>query len=383
MPALRARELTLSGDIRLLGNWGDVPDDGVLRAFCKLPPNRGQANRRNKRHHYISVTYMDGFAGQDGRVWAYRAEAADDPHRARPASVGYENHYYSHKRDDGTLENHGYEDLWGRIETTWTVTRRAVAEKRLSAAMSFNLLGMVAMMRVRVPAAREATQLLLAQKLRSEVLALEAHGLLPDEFKRYAGELKTIPVGINPVQTLLAMRDGFLQQGDLSFKLGFEVLHNTTSLPFITSDNPVCIYDPRVPFQARRPYEYDGQVELIFPIDARTALRGSSRLRPTNVVVHHRELGDRRAVRAINRTISQFGYRLVIAPDRSSDAVIAELAATSPTIEADVRVLGKKTEIHWRNRFGPRPTLSPFIDTPQKAARLEAQLAVARGEGWL
>lgn len=369
----------MNGDIRLPADWGEVPDDGDLRAFSKVPPNRGQANRRNKRHHYISVTYMDGFAGDDGRVWAYRAEAANDPHRALPASVGYENHYYSHKRDDGTLENHGYEDLWGQIETPWTATRRALAAQRLGAAMSFNLLGMVAMMRVRVPAAREATHLLLAQKLRSEALALEEHGLLPEELKRYAGELDAIPIGINPVQTLLAMREGLLQQGDLCFRLGFEVLHNSTNLPFITSDNPVCIYDPRVPFQTRRPYEYDDHVELIFPVDARTALRGSSRLRPTNVVVGHRKLRDERAVCAMNETIAQFGYRLVIAPDRSSDAVIAKLAATSPTIETDVRVLGKTTEIHWRNRFGPRPTLSRFIDTPQKAARLEAQLAAPHG----
>jgi hypothetical protein len=57
----------------------------------------------------------------------------------------------------------------------------------------------------------------------------------------------------------------FRQFGDLCFRLGFEVLHNRSETPFITSDNPVCFYDPRVPFDERMPYDDTGEVELLSP----------------------------------------------------------------------------------------------------------------------
>jgi hypothetical protein len=237
---------------------------------------------------------------------------------------------------------------------------------------------MASIMRARVPASRDKTAVLLAAKMRAEAQAMRARGLLPEELLRYADELDTVPVGINAEQTLRSMNDDFAQFGDLCFDIGFEVLHNTTALPFITSDNPVCVYDPRLSSALRTPYTYDDHIEMLFPLDARTLLRGSSRLSPTNLIVRHRDLSDRRTVRDFNRTIAQFAYRLAIAADRSSDQLIAAEAKLSPTIETEARELGDQLQIHWNYVFGPRPKLSPFIDTPEKAARLEAQMAAAR-----
>lgn len=163
--------------------------------------------------------------------------------------------------------------------------------------------------------------------------------------------------------------------GDLCFELGFEVLHNKTDLPFLTSDNPVCSYDPNEPFAARAPYDHDGEIELIFPIDAWTMLRGSNRREPVNIISLHREIADRRIIQRLNRTIAQFSYRLTLAQDRSSDALIRAHAAMVPTITTDIRRQGKTTQIHWKHLFGPRPKLSQYIDTPEKAARLEEKMA--------
>jgi len=265
--------------------WGNIPADADVRPFSRIRSAGAQLNRNNKRHHYISVTYMAGFADERRRVWAYRADEPQKPLHLPPANTGYERYYYSQPLPDGGQENHRFEDLWNAIETVWPETLRAIASRRLSPAVSFNTLGMATIMRTRVPAARERNEVLLAAKLRAEFQALEAIGRLPPEFQRYAGQLDTVPVGVNPHETLLAMRADFKQFGDQCFQMGFEVLHNGLDTPFITSDNPVCIYDPRQRPAARRPYEFDGQVELIFPLDARTLLRGSNRLAPVNQLV--------------------------------------------------------------------------------------------------
>ena len=68
--------------------------------------------------------------------------------------------------------------------------------------------------------------------------------------------------------------------GDLCFRLGFIVLHNKTDLPFITSDNPVCVFDPALTLENRRPYQSDGATALMFPIDSHHLLYGHSAVRP-------------------------------------------------------------------------------------------------------
>lgn len=357
------------------GRWGEVPADLDVRPFSHTDAWREGERRNNKRHHFVSVTYMNGFLDAIGRVHAYRTDEPAKPLHVPPESIGYEKYYYSQPLPDGTRENHRYEDLWNAVESVWPETMRAVLSHRVSPAVSFNLLGMATIMSTRVPAARERNEVLLATKLRAEVQAAEEFGLLPPELARYAGMLDTVPVGVNPHETLLAMQADFKLFGDLCFRLGFEVLHNSTGVPFITSDNPVCYYDPDKPTNTRRPYVEGNDVELIFPLDSQRMLRGSTKLRPTNQVVRHRRLSDAAKVRRMNRTIAQFAYRLIIASDRSADDLAQRYAGLTPTVEVEVRRVGKEVQIIWNHVFGPRPALSQYIDTPEKAARLEAKMA--------
>ncbi|MGH6755184.1 MAG: hypothetical protein ACREDP_23770 [Bradyrhizobium sp.] len=109
-------------------------------------------------------------------------------------------------------------------------------------------------------------------------------------------------------------------------------------------------------------------------------VRGSSKRGPVNMISRHRDISDSRKVRQLNRTIAQFSYRMTIARDRSSDELIRAHAALVPTIATEVRRQAKEIQIIIRNVFGPRPVLSQFIDTPEKAARLEAKMSAASTE---
>ncbi|RUV98083.1 DUF4238 domain-containing protein [Mesorhizobium sp. M1A.F.Ca.IN.022.07.1.1] len=359
------------------GKWGDVPIDGDVRPFSIFNPVRSGAGRTNRKHHFISVTYMEGFADDRGRVQVYRAEAPEAPLPKQPRATGYENYYYSQKLPGGGQENHRFEDLWNPIETVWPETVRALQARRLSPALSFNVQGMQTIMRTRVPATRDRIALMLEAKLRSECKVLEEIGKLPPDLERYAGQFDTVPVGINPQETLLAMEDEFQTFGDLCFRLGFEVLHNKTDIPFLTSDNPVCTYDPRKPLLARTPYDHSSDIELIFPLTARMLVLGSNKRQPFGVLSRHRDVTDKHKVRRFNRTIAQFAYRMTVGQDRSSDALICAHARLVPTISTEVRRHNNEIQIVWRHIFGSKPALSQYIDTPKKASRLEAKMASA------
>lgn len=362
------------------GLLGAVPVDGDVRPFTLINPSGGNTNRNNRRHHFISAVYMDGFAAEDGRVQVYLCEVPENPLPMKPRAIGFERDYYSQKLPEGGQENHRFEDFWNTIETVWPETIRALEARRLSPAISFNVLGMQTIMRARVPATRDRHALMIEAKLRSQHMVAKEIRALPPEMERYAGQFDTVPIGINPHETLLAMQGEFKDFGDLCFRLGFEVLHNRTSTPFLTSDNPVCSYDPRQTLLARTPYKHSSEVELIFPISAHMLVRGSSKRGPVNMISRHRDISDSRKVRQLNRTIAQFSYRITIARDRSSDELIRAHAALVPTITTEVRRQAKEIQIIIRNVFGPRPVLSQFIDTPEKAARLEAKMSAASTE---
>ncbi|MDB5577516.1 MAG: hypothetical protein JWR80_2692 [Bradyrhizobium sp.] len=363
------------------GEWGDVPVDGDVRPFSMINPVRGEIERNNRRHHYVSKVYMEGFTNARGRIQVYRQESPETPHAVQPAAIGYEKDYYSQPLPGGGQENHRFEDLWNTIESVWPETIRALRSRRLSPAISLNVQGMQAIMRARVPATRDPHALMADAKLRSELKILEEFGALPPEYEIYAGQLDTVPIGINPQHTLLAMREELMASGDLNFRLGFQVLHNHTNTPFLTSDNPVCSYDPRQPVAHRAPYDHSGEIELLFPLTASMLLHGSSKRLPVNTISRHNDMDDERVVRYVNRTIARFAYRLTLGQDRSSDDLVLAHAGLVPTISTDVQRHGNEVQIHCRDIFGPRPALSQYIDTPEKAERLEAKLGAVATRG--
>ncbi len=375
------RPLPVTSGANYFGEWGNVPPDADVQPFSMKNPVREGGDRTNRKHHFVSITYMDGFTDETGRVQVYRSEDPQNPHATQPRATGYQKQYYSQPLPEGGIEHHRFEDLFNTIETVWPETVRALEARRLSQAISFNVQGMQTIMRVRVPAARDRTALMLEAKLRSECKALEEIGALPPEFARYSGQSGTVPIGINPHETLHAMKQQFKEFGDLCFRLGFEVLYNRTGIPFLTSDNPVCIYDPRLSPVDRRPYDYSGEVELLFPVTSRMIVRGSSKRGPANVISRQGDITDRRIVRRMNETIAQFAYRMTIARDRSCDEIIQRHAALVPTIRTEVRQVGKEIQKHVREIFGPRPNLSQYIDTPEKAVRLEEKMAAQAAAG--
>ena len=254
---------------------------------------------------------------------------------------------------DGGQDNNTFENFFGTIESTWNplaVRLCSPAATDFTSSEFVDLFTFLILMRVRVPAARDMVEITLAEQVKATARLLDQQGKLPPKPEDLDDEiLNHLSVPIDPHISLRAMPDLARGFGIVLGHLGFEVLHNKTDVSLLTSDNPVVCFDPTVPegrvlpYQVRPPH---GSIEMLFPIDAETVLRGHTRLRRAGPrSLGHTVLTDRQQAKRINRFIARFGYRFVFARDRSHEPLIVRHASTSPVIDMLNGCV-----------FGPRPT---------------------------
>jgi len=293
---------------------------------------------------------------------AYRKDEVLPPLHLRPSGVAFERYYYSQPLPEGGRDNNTLEDFFSDIETTWTplverLRSGSTVSSDLEALRSF-----MTLMRVRVPAARDMVEVSRAEQVKATTRFLDQQGMLPPKPVGHEDILDHLSVSIDPHQSLHAMPD--LARGfDLVLdQLVFEVLHNATGVDFITSDNPVMYFDPTVqevmvlPYQVRPPL---GSIELLFPIEPDTVLRG--RTGPPGL--RHVTLSDRQSAKRINRFTARFGYRFVFSRDRTHEALVIKHAGTSPVMKTETMPGPTGGVVIWhRCVFGDRPIKPKWAD---------------------
>lgn len=319
-----------------------------------------QSAPERKRHHFVSVTYLNAWTSMPGRkLYAYRSDDASAPFHIQPDEIGFENYYYSQMRADGTRDNDSFEDLFGGVEAQWPTVMKALEAQALDPLALHWLYAMTTMMRTRVPAARNFNEEIIALEMRTGLKVFAEMGRLPEKLKRYEHELDTVDIAIERQRTLGKMSEDMRRFGDMTQRLGFEILCNETGTDFITSDNPVAYFDPG-DAGIRRPYIENEKIELYFPLSPTLAFHGANRLRRFGQMPRFRTVTDTTKVRAINRITARFAYRLAFARDRSHNDLIARHSATSPVLDPKVVRKPKEIQYHVGHRFGPRPTLLKF-----------------------
>lgn len=314
---------------------------------------------QKKRHHYVPVTYLNRFTDAAGRVFAYRKDGPQKPLHLRPSEIAFERYYYSQPLPDGGQDNNRLEDAFSEVESTWPGIVDDLSLRRDLGDRMSRLFEFIGLLRVRGPAARDPVELYLAHFARRKMLALTANGRLPP---LPAGlDFDDIVISIDPHQSIHAMVQMLQGFAIIWESTGLQVVHNTTDEPFITSDNPVVVFDPSVPDEQVLPYTVrppHGRVELLLPISDRVLLRGSSEvpILRRGDRLSHKEMTSRAEVRRVNRFVARFGYRFVFANHGGLEALVAKHAAVSPTIRFDVVPAGDGGEFNFSQMvFGPRP----------------------------
>lgn len=305
-----------------------------------------------KRHHYVPICYLNQFTDSKGRTFAYRKDDPLPPLHVPPSEIAFERYYYSQPLPEGGRDNNSVENFFSTIETTWPpIVDRII--NRQDTRLDFEAIAVfLSMLRVRVPAARDLVELSLAEMVKTTTRHLDEAGHLPP--KPEGLNLDDIAVSIDPHQSLHAMPSLIQGFGAIIGGLGYEVLHNSSGISFVSSDNPVIYYDPNVPIHELRPYRVrlNQRIELIFPVTKNIVLRGRSDIVGRRYI-RHVTLTSKDEVRRINRLVAKFGYRFVFAADETHEQLAKRYAASSPVLRSEVQV-NNISEIWQELIFGPR-----------------------------
>jgi hypothetical protein len=292
-----------------------------------------------KRHHYVPVSYLARFTDEDGFLTVYRKDDPSKPIRSKPQGIAFRRYYYSQPVPGGGYNHDRFERGLAELENGWSqlAARISAGENINNHEDLENLLGFIALQRVRVPAARDMAERAYAHVIMQELRGLDAAGKLDPKPKGFENILDLVGVTVDPHQSIHAMAHQLPHLGGLFDSIGYEILHNDTELSFITSDNPVIYFDPSAPEKEMRPYAVHvplRPMELLFPVDPTTVVRGHSDLRNRFVGqgLRHSRLRDMKAVRRINRLTARFGYELLIARDQSHASLMKQYAAKSPVL---------------------------------------------------
>jgi hypothetical protein len=312
-----------------------------------------------KRHHYIPIAYLKNFADSKGRITAF---LKDDPSKTLcvdPKEIGFEKYYYSQITASGDKDNNTVEDLFCVTESQWPpLVKRMINYESINDKI-FDFFTFLALMRMRVPAVRDAYEAISASFIKAQLDIMNEAGELPPPPKGIENLLEYIDVAIDPQHSLYGMKDtasGFATTVD---RLGFQIVHLPSNMSIITSDNPIVYYNPDIDESIMRPYVVGldkGSIELLFPVAPQLLIRGHTDLKFRNRMrgIEHASLADASEIKRINRMISRFSYRFVFAKDNQHRPVFEKYADTSPVFSASRTHKLEGLEVRGSWQFGKR-----------------------------
>lgn len=313
---------------------------------------------QKKRHHFVPKAYMNPFCNKSGRVLVYRKDGDGKPLPVVPNETQHQRYYYSQPKPDGGMDNNTLENLFGDLEGAWPpLVERIEAREDVNDSLEV-LFNFMALQRARVPACRDAVELMLAATVKNLAKQMHQDGQLPPLPEGCENLLDELEVSIDPHQSIHAMVviiKGVIEMVD---SVGWVVFHNNTNTPFLTSDNPVAWFDPSLSFSQQKPYSInpDGPVIVQFPISPKLLLIGATEYR-ANFVSHGLTYGDidsEEWVECVNAQTCRFGYEAVISNTESQSDLIASFADISPVhVSRSVTVDGSDALLH-TIEFGSR-----------------------------
>ncbi len=311
-----------------------------------------------KRHHFVPKAYLNSFCDEMGRVLVYRKDAPHKPLHQAPDATQFRRYYYSQPTPEGGQDNATLEALFSTVESDWPQTvallhARGNVNDRLEHIFQF-----MSLQRVRVPASRDISEAAYAQTMKDSLKVMVARGAVPPPPPEIHDIQSQIEVSVNPHQSIHAMATMLEGMGTLLDMIGIAAVHNATARPFLTSDNPVAWFDPRLHFDDQQPYNVspNGPVMFFFPVSPRLAIFGSTDYKQTFAQhgLLHSDVQDAKWVDILNAQVCRFAYKAVIAQSPGHEEMIAQYAGISPVHEATSVPMGTGMAIIHRQVFGAR-----------------------------
>ena len=309
----------------------------------------------------MAQTYLRAFCNPGGKVCVYLKDRPKTPWWADPDTVGFENYYYSQPTSDGGRDNNRLENFFSSLETRWPDVFSKIQNKEPLGKHFKDLLTFVIMHRVRVPTARDAVELSLAEAVRMTARQLNDCGrLLPlPEGLTFEYLDQHLAISIDPHRSILAMADLAKGVAKILDTIGFEILENNTSEGFITTDNPVIYFDPTADSTLLEPYNISRErldIEFMFPITPRFLLWGHSimNVRSDRHTPKYSDICDLNFVRRANALAVRFANRLVFSSEDRYQDLVERHGKRSPILSTTHFKTSSGRGIHTKHIFGTR-----------------------------
>lgn len=320
-----------------------------------------------KRHHFVPKAYLKHFCDARGRVRVYRKESPSQILHMAPDNVAFRRYYYAQPTPDGGRNTDALEMFFSQVEDKWPpIVQQLTSGENVNDALE-HIFNFIALQRCRVPAARDAIEVMLAASVKALARRMDAAGKLPPPPPGHENILEMMDVSIDPHQSIHAMVDMIRGMSDLYNRIGIFALHNKTDIPFLTSDNPVAWFDPSVSDERVMPYRISqsGAISMVFPVTPWLAICGSTedKIRFHKNGLFHRETCDLDDINNINRTVCRFAYEAVFSRDLGSEDLVAKYAHESPVLEVNAINFETEQALLSTFVFGARPRLPKWEAT--------------------
>jgi len=277
-----------------------------------------------------------------------------------PRELGYRRDYYSQPLPDGETDFNKMEDAFSAFESMWpNLIKKIVQHVRLNKDDIVSLYTFLTMMKVRVPATRDGIEQMLAHWVKTYGDILEKQGELPPRPPELQGV--ELEVSIDPHQSILAMIHVAKGFNIILNSINFKIFHNKTSIPLLTSDNPVIFFDPSKFEKTMLPYSDNLEnIEFIFPINSDYVLHGHSKYNDDSFPYDN--ITDKKTIRRINRLICKFGYERLFTCTKSHSPLINKHSVKSPILTLTSIPIGSGNIIIQKHEFGVRRKLAKWIE---------------------
>lgn len=315
--------------------------------------------KASAQHHYVTSAYLEGFLAENEQLLYVYTRDRETSFRLKPEKVARIHNYYSHVREDGSIDDRLEATLQKAVEDPGLAVLRRLNRGRydISSHARGRLALLMAIQEYRVPWMRgnmeeviRTVQEQLAQAM------LDAPGFLESRIAEIlqegspepavtADEIRAsfrsgdVRVGRHPNASLWAMGAIAERLTDMYFGMQWNVLESRTT-PFITSDCPVHRFyaptDPHVPYQGlvdpraqvRFPISHNRmlllehdfrKIEIYNTLIRRGLRREAERRRAAASEIRRREI-DEHEVEDVNSHTISMAARIVISPAQN-DAI--------------------------------------------------------------
>jgi len=319
-----------------------------------------------KRHHYVPKAYMKSFCDDTGKVLVYRKDDQSKAIPLSPDNTAFHKYYYSQPTPEGGRDHNVLEDFFSKVEDKWPgIVDRLHRQEDINDSLE-DIFQFMTLQRVRVPASRDAIEKIEGERTKAVLRRLDAAGKLPPKPDGVEDILDYLEAPINPHLSIHAMPHMVQGIGQIFSRIGIGALHNKTTIPFLTSDNPVVWFDPSVQESDLQPYvlKPDGPVVLLFPISPSLVIYGHTSIleRFVSEGLGSADLSDVGFVELINRQVCRFGWEAIIAQKAGQERLIREHAELSPTIRFDRIGVGEDESVVFEMVFGKRERKPKWVE---------------------